>query len=47
MDNEITFEIFHSGEWHTAASMNLLEAATAGWKSRAYLGYALDYALSA
>ena len=46
MDNEITFEIFHSGEWHTAASMSLLEAATAGWKSRAYLGYALDYALT-
>lgn len=45
MDNEITFEIFQAGQWRTAGSMSLLDAPDAGWKSRAYLGYVVDYAL--
>lgn len=45
MDNEITVEIFQAGQWRAAGSMSLLGNVAAGWKSRAYLGYALDYAL--
>jgi serine/threonine-protein kinase HipA len=45
MDNEITFETFLAGQWCTVGSMSLLGNVEAGWKSRAYLGYAADYAL--
>ncbi len=45
MDNEITFEIFQSGEWRNAGSMSLLDSPDKGWKSRAYLGYTVDYVL--
>lgn len=45
MDNEITFEAFLAGQWRSVGSMSLLGNVAAGWKSRAYLGYAADYAL--